>query len=306
MTDDTIARFSVVVPTRRRPAALRRCLESLAQLEYPVDAHEVVVVDDGGGLDGELVASSGGNVRFLEQAPAGPARARNRGATAASAPYLAFVDDDCVVDSGWLHALGVELRARPEAAIGGCVVNDLPENACATATQMLIDYVNRWYASNRPERQFATSNNLAVSRARFLELGGFDERFELPAAEDRDFAARWAAAGRELVSAPAAVVRHAHDLTLARFLRQHFNYGRGSHALRSPESADVAGFEPLGFYFRLVTEPLGQQGLARRRALVLVALLALSQAATALGFVYEATRSRQGASTSFRARKPSA
>jgi GT2 family glycosyltransferase len=245
-------------------------------------------------------------VRFLEQAPAGPARARNRGATAASAPYLAFVDDDCVVDSGWLHALGVELRARPEAAIGGCVVNDLPENACATATQMLIDYVNRWYASNRPERQFATSNNLAVSRARFLELGGFDERFELPAAEDRDFAARWAAAGRELVSAPAAVVRHAHDLTLARYLRQHLNYGRGSYALRSRQSAAVAGFEPLGFYLRLLAEPLRQQRLARRRALVLVALLALSQAATALGFVYEAIRSRQGSSTSLRERKPSA
>jgi GT2 family glycosyltransferase len=294
-----IAHFSVVVPTRGRPAALRRCLDSLARLDYPVEAYEVVVVDDGGGLDGELVGSSRENVRFLEQAPAGPAAARNRGAAAAEAPYLAFVDDDCTVDPGWLGALGAELRARPDAAVGGRVVNDVPENACATATQLLIDYVNRWYASNRPSRRFATSNNLAVSRAPFLELGGFDERFDLAAAEDRDFAARWIAAGRELVSAPAAVVRHAHDLTLARYLRQHINYGRGAYAFRSRQGAATA-LEPLQFYVRLLTEPLRQPQIARRRAFALVPLLALSQAATALGFLYE------GASTSLRARKPSA
>jgi len=299
MTDDAVARFSVVVPTRRRPAALRRCLESLACLEYPVDAYEVVVVDDGGGLDDGLVASAGANVRFVEQAQAGPAGARNRGAAAASGSYVAFVDDDCMVDSGWLNALGAELRARPDAAIGGRVVNDLPENPCATATQLLIDYVNRWYAANRPERQFATSNNLAVPRAGFLELGGFDERFALAGAEDRDFAARWIGAGREVVSAPRVVVRHAHDLTLAGYLRQHLTYGRGAYTLRSRRGA-AEGFEPLGFYLRLVTEPLRQHRIARGRALVLVALLAASQAATALGFLYE------GASTSLRERKASA
>ena len=46
--------------------------------------------------------------------------------------------------------------------------------------------------------------------------------------------------------------------------------------------------------------------LAGRRPELEVTWLVLSQAATALGFVYEATRSRQGASTSLRARKPSA
>ena len=41
--------FSVIVPTRDRPDRLVRCLRALAQLDYPGDAFEVVVVDDGSG-----------------------------------------------------------------------------------------------------------------------------------------------------------------------------------------------------------------------------------------------------------------
>ena len=38
---------SIVVPTYKRPDALRETLESLAKLEYPADRFEVIVVDDG-------------------------------------------------------------------------------------------------------------------------------------------------------------------------------------------------------------------------------------------------------------------
>ena len=41
-------------------------------------------------------------VRLLIQAPAGPAKARNRGAEEAHGRWLAFLDDDCEAAPGWL------------------------------------------------------------------------------------------------------------------------------------------------------------------------------------------------------------
>ena len=39
--------FSVIIPTHARPDRLAACLEALANLDYPRDRFEVIVVDDG-------------------------------------------------------------------------------------------------------------------------------------------------------------------------------------------------------------------------------------------------------------------
>ena len=43
--------FSIVVPTFRRPEALRATLTRLLALDYPRDRYEVIVVDDAGESD---------------------------------------------------------------------------------------------------------------------------------------------------------------------------------------------------------------------------------------------------------------
>ncbi|MFH1045405.1 MAG: glycosyltransferase, partial [Candidatus Omnitrophota bacterium] len=39
--------LSLIIPTRNRKEALRRCLLSLKAQDYPQDKYEVLVVDDG-------------------------------------------------------------------------------------------------------------------------------------------------------------------------------------------------------------------------------------------------------------------
>lgn len=287
--------WSVIVPTRGRPEQLRRCLESLAQLEWPRDAVEVIVVDDGGVLADDLVQAAGGpNARVIRQEHAGPAAARNRGAYEAANEQLAFVDDDCTVARGWLDGFARALDEHPGAAAGGRVANGLPGNVFSTATETMIAYM---YAAS--EQRFVTSNNLAVPRARFLELGGFDERFPLAAAEDRDFCRRWLASGAEIVTAHDAVVEHAHELSLGSFARQHFAYGRGAYLYRSRDA--LASKRPdARFYLELVIQPLRDRS---PRALELSAALALSQLATAAGYAVEAV---YGRTTTLRPWKPSA
>jgi GT2 family glycosyltransferase len=285
-----VDRWSVVIPTRGRPGPLRRCLESLGRLDFPGDRFEVIVVDDGGGVDDRLVESAGPRVTVIRQEHAGPAAARNRGAAAAAGPYLAFLDDDCVVTPGWLRGFARAMGEHPGSAVGGRVVNGLPDNLFSTATETMIDHVRRAFAAERPEQRFVTSNNIAVPRDEFLRVGGFDERFRLAAAEDRDFCARWLASGRDVVVADDAVVEHAHDLNLASFFAQHFAYGRGAYAFRSHDTTGSRGLGSPLFYLSLVSDPLRRR---RSRAFGLSAALVVSQVATAAGYAAEAIDSRR-------------
>lgn len=275
--------WSVIVPTRGRPEQLRRCLHSLARLDWPADGFEVLVVDDGGGLPHEAIEAGGPNARLIRQSHAGPAAARNRGAREARNERLAFVDDDCIVTPGWLTGFARALDEHPGAAAGGRVVNGLPGNLFSTATETMIAYMYE-----AAHERFVTSNNLAVPRAHYLELGGFDERFPLAAAEDRDFSQRWLASGAEIVAADDAVVEHAHELSLRGFIRQHFAYGRGAYIYRSGSELGRRRSSPA-FYRDLVTEPLRSKS---PRALRLSAALAVSQLATFAGYAVQATYGR--------------
>src|SRR5919199_4696505 len=108
-------RASVIVPVRDAAATLPRTLAALAGQEL-AEPYEVIVVDDGS-RDGsaELAESTPGPVTVLRQPGAGPAAARNRGATAARGTALCFTDADCFPSPGWLDA-GMRALERADLA----------------------------------------------------------------------------------------------------------------------------------------------------------------------------------------------
>lgn len=288
MTGVAAPRFTIVVPTRDRPRQLAACLAAVAALRYPPEGFETVVVVDGEEPVRPEVqhAADRARARLVAQRATGPATARNRGAEEARGEFLAFLDDDCAPEPDWLRELDVALAALPGSGAGGHTVNALPGNRYASASQALIDYLYDYYNREATTEPLFTSNNLALPRAGFREVGGFDPRFSRAGGEDRELCLRWARTGRRIRYAPRAVVRHAHDLSLRRFLRQHFNYGRGAarfHELR--ESAPIP--EPAAFYRELILFPWRQGGRGRAGMSV---LLTLSQAANAAGYAWEARR----------------
>ncbi len=289
-----LPRFTVLVPTYRRHAALARCLASLAELDYPRDRVEVVVADDGSGdppTDVVRRAAERMDVRLVvRERNGGPGAARNSGAEAARGEVLALIDDDCTADRGWLRALAARLaEVPPGSAVGGEVVNALVHNPFAEASQQLVTFLHDYYADpGRAQRRFFTTNNLALPLDGFRALGGFDTRQIRETAEDRDLCDRWVRSGRGLEYAPAAIVYHAHDLTLRTFCRQHYAYGRGAvyfHQARARRAEGGRAREPLSFYSRLVSTPL-RAGVSPRRVLE-SALLVLSQAVYATGYLRE-------------------
>ena len=285
--------LSVVVPTRDRPAALARCLAALAAQRYPTERFEVVIVDDGGApgaAEATLAAAGPLDARVLVQPHGGPARARNLGARAARGRLLAFTDDDCRPQPGWLAALEAALAARPGAMVGGRVTNLLSDNRFAEASQLVTDIVYAHYNAGPGDARFVASNNIAVPAADFAAAGGFDERFLVIAAEDRELCDRWIHQGRPLVYAPAAVVGHAHEMGLREYLRQHFTYGRGAvhfHRLRAGRGSGRMRDE-MGFHADLGGRLARRlRGRPPREAAEMAALMLAWQAANAAGFLYE-------------------
>ncbi len=282
---------SVIIPTYNRPERLGACLGALARLDYPGDRLEVIVVDDGSPQTLEPVLAPFNpqlNLTLIQQANRGPATARNRGAAAAQGDLLVFTDDDCLPEPGWLRAFAVCWQSAPGALLGGKTLNALAENLYSTASQQLIDYLYDYYNQPNQAIQFFASNNIAMGRDRFLEIGGFDVTFPLAAAEDREFCDRWLHLGYSLEYVPEAQIRHAHHLTLGSFWRQHFGYGRGAfcfHQVRAQRKAEPIQVEPLSFYTDLLTYPL--KAKSSHPGLLVSGLFFLSQVATTTGFFRE-------------------
>lgn len=300
----TTPTFSVVVPTRNRPDALARCLGALAALDYPRDRFEVIVVDDGGAdsVRSADPALARMDIRILHKSHGGPGAARNFGVRNARGEYIAFTDDDCLPEPGWLSAFEAAFRTDPGALLGGHTVNGLESNLYATSSQLLIDYLHDYYNPGPEGPRFFTSNNMAVGRDAFLAAGGFDPIFVRAAAEDRELCARWLRQGHPRIHVPGAVVLHEHHLTLRRFLVQHFRYGQGAHYFHLAESRHGSGrirVEPPRFYLRLILLPLRRLGPLR--GIAAAALIGMSQIANSAGFVWErnvAARQRRHASHS--------
>ena len=219
---------SVIVCTRNGNARIGRCLralENLADLQ-----HEVLVVDDGSS-DGtaDFVARTFPQVRLLRLPPVGLSAARNAGAAAAGGQIYAFTDDDCAADHEWLGRLRRVFADGRFAAAGGPNLPPRPRSwreavVCAAPgapSHVLLD---------DEEAEHLPGCNLAVTRAAFEAIGGFDPAFHT-AGDDVDFCWRLRDAGFRLGFAAGAFVWHWRRPSLGAFLRQQIGYGRAEHLL---------------------------------------------------------------------------
>jgi len=236
---------TVAVCTRDRHEDLATCLESLAKLD-PMPL-EVIVVDNAPktGATERLVAVRFPWVRYVHEPRPGLDWARNRAILEARGEILAYTDDDCVADPGWVGALAGLFADDPGVtAVTGLVVPYELE----TEAQHLFEraggfgrgYRRHWNAVD-PERglpweycgagRFGTGANMAYRRSAFSQIGAFDPALDVGTLTngggDLDMFFRVLVEGHTLVYEPAAVIRHRHRRGYPELRRQLANNGYG-------------------------------------------------------------------------------
>lgn len=278
------ASVSIVVPTRDRPASLRRCLLALRN-QIGIEDPEIVVVDDRPAASSEdpaiarLIAETPGASR-IAGGGRGPASARNVGAAQAGGAVVLFTDDDCEPEPEWAAALARAI-IRGADAVGGRTVNPEPDDRLAEASQHIANYLGEH--SRAVGTPFAASNNLGCRADAFAALP-FDETYPLAAGEDRAWCERWAARGLGLEYEPDALVQHRQQLTPRSFWRQHVRYGRGAYRFGRERGGALPS--PPSLYPRLLATAI-------RHGPGVGALVAAAQAATASGYAAEAIAARR-------------
>src|SRR6266566_4043503 len=102
MADLTV---SIIIITYNRPFLLKHCVERVLAQPYP--RKEIIVVDSSSNDESERVVAQYPeviSVRLRDQLNNMP-QARNEGIAVSSGEIIAFIDDDTMVQPGWLDSL---------------------------------------------------------------------------------------------------------------------------------------------------------------------------------------------------------
>lgn len=215
-------KVSVVVCSFNGERTLRGCLLSLMRLDYA--DYEVIVINDGS-TDGTAdIVAEFPQVIHHRQENRGLSAARNAGARLASGEFVAYTDDDCVVDEHWLKYLVVAMRDQQVEAIGGPNIPPPSDGwvaRCVAASPGNPSHVmlSDQFAEHVP------GCNMAFRRSTLLGLGGFDTQFRI-AGDDVDMCWRFLDAQLPIGYAPGAMVWHHRRGTVRAYAKQQTGYGR--------------------------------------------------------------------------------
>lgn len=205
---------TVVIPTRNRPGPLKRALRSLGAQER-LDAAEVdvVVVDNAEEPNAHAIVervSLPFATRVLHVAEPGVSNVRNAGCAAADGEIVAFLDDDCEADPGWLAAQLSTLAATgADASFGPRIAAiDGPEPADAAWFKSTYsrDLAQVDGADVTHRHAHLPLPGCAMVRARCLTGTPFDPRLNDIGGEDVLLFRQLALEGRRFVWSPNARV----------------------------------------------------------------------------------------------------
>ncbi len=175
--------ITIAICTYNRASYLDRALAALLSEEGIGKACEILVVDncstDETGEVARRHIAGNSEIRYVQEHSQGLSHARNRAYRESSAQYVAYLDDDAIIQPGWLAALHSALHTvgPTPSAIGGPIYPAFEEPPPAWFDS---DYVTRTFAKEMgPLKGLAaifgfSGGNMVVARSLLEALNGFD------------------------------------------------------------------------------------------------------------------------------------
>lgn len=242
--------LTIAICTKDRAERLSRLLESLARstASSPFAFTEVLVIDNAPSDARTADAVSDfADVRYVIEPKAGLNFARNAALANARGELLAFLDDDVVVDRGWLTGLATACCGAPDA--GGFTGLVMPYKL---DTDARVAFEARGGFGRGFERRewratsfvyelhpvgaglLGAGCNMAFKTDLLRDIGGFDDALDtgapLPGGGDLDIFYRVLRAGRSIIYEPSYAVYHEHRETIQQLRRQYWTWGLGMMA----------------------------------------------------------------------------
>ncbi|MGA1380984.1 MAG: glycosyltransferase family 2 protein [Schleiferiaceae bacterium] len=244
--------FSLISPTFKRPDEVRDFIASAAQLAGPKGRFEVLLAD--GTPDDSLRPE-------IQKAPAAAygsglpvSDARNTAAAAARAPWLIFLDSDCLLPEGYLDAVVQGLARDAWDAFGGPDAappdfSPLQKAISFAMTSVLTTGGIRGGSAKPTATYYPRGFNMGIRAEAFWSVGGYDTQFKC--GEDVELSIRMREAGLRVGLIPEAVVWHKRRATLGQFFRQVRRFGSARIALAKRHKGQMKLTHAFPFAFML-------------------------------------------------------
>jgi GT2 family glycosyltransferase/glycosyltransferase involved in cell wall biosynthesis len=218
-----LTRVSIVIPVLNKLEFTRQCLDRIWRNSGTSIPYEVIIIDNGSADETPRffgdVTTFPGKVSYLRnETNLGYARANNCAARDAAGEYLLFLNNDTLVQEGWLDAMVRTIAADRQVGIVGIkqlfpytninyhtgIVfgpDGLPQHLYPHLDASL-ERVNQ-----TREYQAVTGACLLIDRALFAQCGGFDEGY-VNGYEDVDLCLRVRELGRKVMCCTEAYIYH--------------------------------------------------------------------------------------------------
>lgn len=192
--------ISVVVPVYNiSKDYLQACVASVMAQRYPY--WELCLCDDASTLPETIETLD--RLRAIDQRikvkrlskNVGISRCTNSAAEIATGSYLAFLDNDDTISSNALLSYAKAIQSNPEATLFYC-----DEDKISAAGEYVDHYMKPDWSPEHLESTMYVLHMIVVKKRRFLELGGYREKYT--GAQDYDLALRISLAGDQVVHIP--------------------------------------------------------------------------------------------------------
>lgn len=229
---------SIVIPVYNHVELTRQCITSIAA-HRGTRSFEIIVADDGS-TDGtqEYARALGHAITYCRSDQnRGFAHACNAGAKLATGEYIVFLNNDTIVEPGWLDAMVAALEQ--DEAIG--IVGNLqvfPDTNLVQQAGNVVGADKNYYSiyhrvltADHPavnkarEFTFVAGSCLLTRKTLFAELNGFDEGF-VNSYEDVDFCLRARALGYKVWYCPQSRIQHLESRTVSGHAKSGPNHER--------------------------------------------------------------------------------
>ncbi len=222
---------TVIVPVHNGEQTIQPLLESLQKLNYDRNKVEVIVVD-GNSTDKTQEIVKKYPVKLVIEEKKGLNLARNIGIKFSNGEIIAFTDSDCIVPPNWITKIVENFKDPKVSCVGGSAKalerDFISQYADNSIVRLMPFFTKREELEKvKPFFRHPAGCNMAFRRKVAEEVGFFDENIQY-GFDEVEFADRICKAGYKMVLDPDVFVWHKHRSTLKEFLRQNFQYGKGS------------------------------------------------------------------------------